>query len=148
MSEQFQIQDLPKTHEEALQRLAAAMLRWQVRVMVPALVVCVVLFTVVNGTAGLLGSVIGSVTAVASSLFTFALMRVSAKHGPYAGLAAALGGFIGKMIILLVVFTPLRDVAAIHAYSLAITMLAGVLTAAGADMVAFRRTKLPTIIPS
>lgn len=148
MSEEFQVEDLPRTHEEALQRLAAAMLRWQVRVMVPALVVCVVLFTVLNGSAGLLGSAVGAVAAVASSLFTFWLMRVSAKHGPHAGLAAALGGFIGKMIILLVVFTPLRDVPAVHAYSLAITMLAGILTAAGADMIAFRRTKLPTIIPS
>lgn len=148
MSENFQVQDLPKTHTEALQQLAAAMLRWQARLMVPALVVCVVVFTVVNGTAGLLGSVIGAVTACVSSLFTFALMRVSAKHGPHAGLAAALGGFIGKMIILLVVFTPLRGVEAIHAYSLAITMMVGILVAAGADMVAFRKTKLPTIIPS
>jgi hypothetical protein len=55
---------------------------------------------------------------------------------------------MGKMVILLAVFLPLRDVEAVHSYSLAITMLVGILTAAGADMVAFRKTKLPTIIIS
>jgi len=146
MSENFEVADLPKTHTEALQRLAEAMLRWQAKVMVPALVLAVILFTVLYGTAGLLGAGIGAVAACGSSLFTFWLMRVSAKHGPHAGLAAALGGFIGKMVILLAVFMPLRGVEAVHSYSLAITMLVGILTAAGADMVAFRKTKLPTII--
>ncbi|MBP2323183.1 hypothetical protein JOF56_003568 [Kibdelosporangium banguiense] len=148
MSENFEVPDLPKTHTEALQRLAEAMLRWQAKVMVPALLVAVVVFTVLNGMAGLLGAGIGAVAACASSMFTFWLMRISAKHGPHAGLAAALGGLIVKMIILMVVFLPLRGVEAVHSYSLAITMLVGILTAAAADMMAFRKTNLPTIIPS
>jgi hypothetical protein len=148
MSENFEVADLPKTHTEALQRLAEAMLRWQLKVMVPALVLALILFTVLEGAPGLLGAGIGVIAACGSSLFTFWLMRVSAKHGPHAGLAAALGGFIGKMVILLAVFLPLRGVEAVHSYSLAITMLVGILTAAGADMVAFRKTKLPTIIIS
>lgn len=148
MSENFEIQELPKTHGDSIRKLAAAMLRYQVRIMLPVLVAGVILFTVLYGTAGLLGSAIGLVVACLSSLFTLWLMRLSADHGPWAGMAAALGGFTGKMIILLIVFTLLRDVSALHKESLAFTLLAGVLVAAGADVLAFRRTKVPTIIPS
>jgi hypothetical protein len=148
MSENMGIEELPKTHGEALLRLAEAMLRCQVRLVLPALAAAVVVFTVLNGTAGLRGALVGAVISCLSSLFTLWLMRLSANHGPYAGMAAALGGFVGKMIILLIAFTLLRGVTALHPESLAFTMLVGVLVAAGADVLAFRQTKLPTIIPS
>jgi hypothetical protein len=148
MSENLEMTDLPKTHGDSVRKLAAAMLRYQIRIVLPVLVVAVIVFTVLYGTAGLLGAAIGLVVACLSSVFTLWLMRLSADHGPWAGMAAALGGFSGKMIILLIVFILLRDVTALHKESLAFTMLAGVLVAAGADIVAFRKTKIPTIIPS
>jgi ATP synthase protein I len=148
MTEEMKIEKLPDTHAGAVVRLADAMLRFQVRIVLPVLAVAIAVFTVVFGAAGLLGALVGAVICCASSAFTLWLMRLSAPHGPYAGMAAALGGFAGKMIILLITFMLLGGVTALHPKALAFTMLAGVLVAAGADVVAFRKTKIPTVIPS
>lgn len=63
-------------------------------------------------------------------------------------MVAALGGYIGKMVVLLVVMTLLGWVEGIHRESLAFTMLATIMVWAGAEVVAFKRTKIPTIVPS
>jgi ATP synthase protein I len=138
----------PKTHGEVVLKLADAQLRYQIMLVLPVLAIAVVLSTVLAGLNGLWGSLVGSAVAVASSAFTMWLMRISAHQGPHLVMAAALGGFVGKMVILLVVLTLLGDVTALDRNSLAFTMLAGVIVAAVADGVAFKKTKLPTIIPS
>jgi ATP synthase protein I len=138
----------PETHGEVVLKLADAQLRYQVRLVLPVLAVAVVLATVLAGPHGLWGSLVGAAVAVASSAFTMWLMRISAHQGPHLVMAAALGGFVGKMVILLIVLTLLGDVTVLHRNSLAFTMLAGVIVAAVADAVAFKKTKLPTIIPS
>jgi hypothetical protein len=138
----------PETHGEIVLKLADAQLRYQIMLVLPVLALAVVLSTILVGLDGLWGSLVGSAVAVASSAFTMWLMRISAHQGPHLVMAAALGGFVGKMVILLVVLTLLGDVTALDRNSLAFTMLAGVIVAAVADGVAFRKTKLPTIIPS
>jgi ATP synthase protein I len=148
MSENLEIEKLPETAGESVLKLANAMVRFQIRLMLPALVVAVVVFAMVFGVTGLWGSLVGAVIAAASSAFTLWLMRLTAHQGPHLSMAAALGGFIGKMIILLVALTLLGDVSALHPKALAYTMLVGVLVAVVADMVAFKRTKIPTVIPS
>src|SRR5690242_6062253 len=110
MTEDLKIEKLPATPAESVLRLAGAMLRYQVRIVLPVLAVAVVVFTVIFGIAGLFGSLVGAVITCFSSAATLWLMRLSAPHGPYAGMAAALGGFVAKMLILLVTFTLLRDV--------------------------------------
>jgi ATP synthase protein I len=142
------LDDYPDTHGKIVLKLADAQLRYQIRLVLPVLAVAVILSTVLVGLTGLWGSLVGSAVALASSAFTMWLMRISAHQGPHLVMAAALGGFVGKMIILLVVLTLLGDVTALHRYALALTMLAGVMVAAVADGVAFKKTKLPTIIPS
>jgi hypothetical protein len=148
MSEKAKTDKYPETHGEIVLKLADAQLRYQVILVLPVLAVAVVLATVLAGLNGLWGALVGAAVAVASSAFTMWLMRISAHQGPHLVMAAALGGFVGKMVILLVVLTLLGDVTALHRNSLAFTMLAGVIVAAVADGVAFRKTKLPTIIPS
>ncbi len=138
----------PETHGEIVLRLADAQLRYQIRLVLPVLAIAVVTATVLAGSHGLWGSLVGAAVAVASSAFTMWLMRISAHQGPHLVMAAALGGFVGKMVILLIVLTLLGDVTVLHRNSLAFTMLAGVIVAAVADGVAFKKTKLPTIIPS
>jgi ATP synthase protein I len=61
-------------------------------------------------------------------------------------MTGALGGFVGKMIVLLLVMMVLREITWLHILSLAYTMLAVVIVWAVMDTVAFRRTKLPTLI--
>lgn len=134
-------------HAETVRRLANAMLR---TALVPGAVTVVlgaVVATALVGVTGLVGALIGGVVAFASSLLTIWLMRTTGGMNPMFVMVAALGGYIGKMIVLLVVMTLLGGIEAIHRESLAFTMLATILVWAGAEVVAFKKTKIPTIVP-
>lgn len=135
-------------HTEALLTLAGAMFRYSIWPSLAVGVVGVVVFWLVNGMPGALGAGIGAALAIASSLLTLFLMRKSANAGPHMGMAASLGGFVLKLLLLLLIMAALKNVEALHRESLGITMIAVVIVAAGAEALAFRRTKLPTIIPA
>ncbi|WP_436491756.1 hypothetical protein [Actinokineospora sp. HUAS TT18] len=138
----------PDPHARALRTLASAMFRYALWPSLAAVVLGVVIFGILHGTKGALGALVGGSIACASSLLTLWLMRKTAGAGAHIAMAASLGGFVGKMLVLLLVMTALRDVEALHRLSLAITMIVVVVVAAGAEALAFRRTKLPTIIPA
>ncbi|MEV4733879.1 hypothetical protein [Saccharopolyspora sp. NPDC049426] len=135
-------------HAEVVRRLATAMLRTAVWPGVATVVLGAIVATVLVGVPGLVGALIGGVVAFGSSLLTIWLMRFSGGMNPQFVMVIALGGYVGKMLVLLVVMTLLGGIDAIHRESLAFTMLATVMVWAGAEVVAFKRTKIPTIIPS
>lgn len=138
--------DLPTTHGEAVTRLADAMLRTAIWPAVATVVVGIVVASVLNGVQGGVSALIGGIVAFGSSMATWWLMRKTAAMNPMMVMTGALGGFIGKMIILLLVLMVLREITWLHTTSLAYTMLAVVIVWAAMDTVAFRRTKLPTLI--
>jgi ATP synthase protein I len=138
--------DTPKTHAETVTRLADAMLRYALWPAVATVVVGIVVASVLQGVQGGVSALIGGVVAFASSLGTWWLMRKTAALNPMMVMTGALGGFFGKMIILLLVLMVFREITWLHAESLAYTMLAVVVVWAVMDTVAFRRTKLPTLI--
>lgn len=135
-------------HARAVVELAGAMFRTALWPSLGALVAGVVLFGLLNGAPGALGALVGGALAYASSLLTPFLMRKTAGLGPHIAMAASLGGFVGKLLVLLLVMTALRGVDALHPHSLGLTMVAVVLVSAAADAVAFRRAKIPTIVPA
>jgi ATP synthase protein I len=138
--------DQPRTHGEAVTRLADSMLRHALWPAVATMVVGIVVASVLFGVRGGVSALVGGVVAFASSLATWWLMRKTANLNPVMVMTGALGGFVGKMIILLLVLMVLREVTWLHTKSLAYTMLAVVIVWAVMDTVAFRRTKLPTLI--
>jgi ATP synthase protein I len=138
--------DLPRTHGEAVTRLADAMLRYALWPAVATAVAGIVVASVLFGVRGGVSALVGAVVAFASSLATWWLMRKTAALNPMLVMAGALGGFVGKMILLLLVLMVLREISWFHVQSLAYTMLAVVIVWAAMDTVAFRRTKLPTLI--
>jgi ATP synthase protein I len=138
--------DLPKTHGEAVTRLADAMLRYAIWPAVATVVAGIVVASVLHGVQGGVSALIGGIVAFGSSMATWWLMRKTADKNPMMVMTGALGGFIGKMIILLLVLMVLREITWLHTESLAYTMLAVVIVWAAMDTVAFRRTKLPTLI--
>jgi ATP synthase protein I len=138
--------DMPRTHGEAVTRLADAMLRYALWPAVVTAVAGIVVFAVLYGVRGGVSALIGGVVAFASSLATWWLMRKTAALSPMMVMTGALGGFVGKMIVLLLVMMVLREITWVHTRSLAYTMLAVVVVWAVMDTVAFRRTKLPTLI--
>jgi ATP synthase protein I len=135
-------------HTEALLTLAGAMFRYAIWPSLAVGALGVLLFGLVNGGPGAFGAGVGAALAIASSLLTLFLMRKSANAGPHMAMAASLGGFVLKLLALLLIMAALKGVDALHPESLGITMIAVVVVAAGAEAFAFRRTKLPTIIPA
>lgn len=74
-------------------------------------------------------------------------MRMVAAMPVAALLGAVLGGYTLKMAALLLVAAALQGVEAVHPIAFGLSVLAVVVTWAAAEMVAFRRTPIPTIIP-
>lgn len=134
-------------HAESVLKLADAMVKTALLPGVATVVVGAIVATVLVGWAGLFGALIGGVIAFGSSLATLWMMRKSSGMDPMAVMAVSLGGYILKLLVLLGVMTLLGNIDALHRESLAFTMLAVILVWAAAEVIAFRRTKIPTIIP-
>ncbi len=135
-------------HADSVLRLASAMLRtaW-----LPGLVTVVlgaVVSFVLVGWTGSASALLGGIVAFGSSLLTLWLMRFSAGMNAAAVMGMCLGGYIVKMLVLMLVMTLLGGFAFVQREALAFTMLATVLVWAGAEIVAFRKTPIPTITPA
>ena len=135
-------------HIKPVADAAKAMARASLIATPPAIVVCVVLFTVLNGMPGLWGSLVGGALAMLASLSTLGMMRFSAGLDPTFVMVIALGGYALKVILLFGALTLLRGVTALHPLSLGITMIVAILIAAAVEFAAFKKTKIPTIIPA
>ncbi|RSD13655.1 hypothetical protein [Amycolatopsis eburnea] len=135
-------------HAKVVLQAARAMTKASLLVTPPAVLVCIVLFSILNGLPGFLGSLVGAVLAMVASLSTLGLMRFSAGQDPMFVMVIALGGYVVKVVLLFGALTLLKGVTALHPMSLGITMIVAILVAAAAEFAAFRKTKIPTIIPS
>lgn len=136
----------PNPHAESVRKLASAMVRTAVLPALAAVVLCAAVATVFVGTTGLSGALVGGAVGFGSSLLTILLMRLSADLPVMMVMAIALGGYVFKLLALLVVMVLLKGVDAFHRPALAFSMLAVVMVWAGAEIVAFKRTKIPTLI--
>ncbi len=146
MSESEATEENP--HIKPVVDAAKAMAKASLIVTLPAIAVCVALFTVLNGVPGLLGSLVGGALSMVASLSTLGMMRFSAGQDPTFVMVVALGGYAIKVILLFAALTLLKGVTALHPLSLGITMIVAILIAAGAEFAAFKKTKIPTIIPA
>jgi hypothetical protein len=135
-------------HANSVLKLADAMLRATLVLSVGAIVLAMIVFGIVFGAHGLLGALVGGAIALASSLATIAVMRFCAALDPMMVMAIVLGSYVVKILILLGLMTLLRGVDALQPYALAITMLVTFMVAAAGEVRAFKRTKIPTIIPT
>ncbi len=73
------------------------------------------------GSDGVLSTGIAVAVVVGTQLLSGAMMSLAARFGPSALLAAALGGYLLKLLIFALLIVLLDDVAAIHGPSLAVT---------------------------
>ncbi|WP_181775666.1 hypothetical protein [Amycolatopsis pittospori] len=135
-------------HAKVVLQAANAMTKASLIFTPPAVLVCIVVFTILNGVTGLVGSLIGGVLAILSALATLGMMRMSAGMDPMFVMVIALGGYVFKILILFVALTLLRGATWLHPMSLGITMIVAILLAAAVEFNAFRKTKIPTIIPA
>ncbi|MBB3664127.1 hypothetical protein FB384_003031 [Prauserella sediminis] len=133
-------------HARSVHRLADAMLSWGLRISLPLSLITLGVSVLVAGTAGLVGGGFGVVLGQGSALVTITMMRMAAQRGPNSLLGFALGGYALKMTALLVVMLLLRDVDGFSRPALAFGMLVVVVAWAAGEVVAFQRTKTPTLV--
>ncbi|ALG13313.1 hypothetical protein [Kibdelosporangium phytohabitans] len=147
-SETFEVPKQPESAKEIVHKLATAMFKGAIWWTLGTIAVAVVVAGVLVGANGVYGALAGGAVACLSSVATLVLMRQTAGISTNMLLIAVLGGFAVKMIILLVALTALGGIEALHRNSLAFTLLATILVTATAEVFAFQRTKVPTIIPA
>ncbi|SER39412.1 hypothetical protein [Actinokineospora terrae] len=137
---------VPSTHAESQLLLADRMLRGARWPVLGTWLVGVIGWTIGAGPSGLWSAAVGGTVAAASAWGTLVLMRRTVGLNVQMLMAAVLGGFVAKMFVLLITLVLVRAIPGVHIYALATTMLAVVLVSAIAETVAFRRTKIPTLI--
>lgn len=137
---------VPETHGDAVRKLADAMLRTALLPSLGVVAIGAVIAVLVVGLPGLWGALLGGGIAIGSSLVTLFLMKQSAELPPQVVMAIALGGYLVKIAALLIVAIVFRGVSWLHPISLALTLVAAVAVWTGAEVVAFRKTKIPTLI--
>ncbi|RSM82774.1 hypothetical protein DMH04_24465 [Kibdelosporangium aridum] len=147
-SESFEVPKQPESHREIVQTLAVAMFRGAIWWTVGTVAIAVVLAGVLVGANGVYGALAGGAVGFLSSVATLVLMRQTAGLKVQTLMIAVLGGFVVKMLILLAAMIVLGGIDVLHRNSLAITLLATILVTATAEVFAFQRTKVPTIIPA
>jgi ATP synthase protein I len=136
-----------RRHADSVRTLAAAMLRTGVVFSAVATLAALAVAAAAAGWPGVYGAAVGAAVGLVSSLLTIAMMWASAPLPVESLFGVVMGGYTVKIFALLVVAFPLRQVEAIHPMSLALTVLVVVVAWAAAEVVAFRRTRIPTIIP-
>jgi len=134
------------THAGVVRGLAGAMLRGALIPTVAAVVLGIVVFGVLYGVQGAVGALVGGLVVCASSLATLWLMHRTAALELHFVMAAALGGFMLKMLVLLGVMLLLRQVPFLDARSVAYTMIATILVAAAAEARASKKNRTPNVI--
>jgi ATP synthase protein I len=133
-------------HAASVRKLAAAMLRTAWLPTLIAVAACAVLAVSIVGLPGLWGALVGGAIGIGISVLTIVLMRLSAELPPMVVMAVAMAGYVAKLLVLLVVIVTLKGVGDLHPYALGLTMLASLFVWIAAEVVAFRRTDIPTII--
>lgn len=136
-----------ETPAQAVTALAAAMLRTGLWYGGAAAVLAAVAATALAGWRGLVGAALGVLLGFLSSLATMGLMRLAAALPVETLLGVVLGGYTIKIALLLVAAVALRGAAWLDPTAFGLSVLAVVAAWAAAEVVAFRRTRIPTIIP-
>lgn len=140
------------THEKVVQKLAGEMFRGAIWAALATVAIGAVVWTVVAGVPGLVSALIGGALAIACSLITLWLMHRTANLPVQFIMIAAFGGFLGKLILLVVVMVLLRKVPALaestHENALALTMAATIVVATFMEVRASKRSRSQVIIPT
>jgi ATP synthase protein I len=147
MSEHLEIPKQPDSAEAVVLKLADAMFRGALWWAVGTVAVGVLVAGLWVGWTGVFGALVGGLVGCLSSFATLLLMRKTAKLSPHMLFAVVMAAFVGKMFLLLITMLLLGGVDFLHRESLAVTMLATVVVSAATEVMAFQRTKVPTIIP-
>jgi F0F1-type ATP synthase assembly protein I len=142
------VPELPVGQEQTLRALAASMQRNALLAGAALVVAAPVGGAVAAGVPGALSALLGVALGIGSSLFTLWLMRRSAHREPRAVMMASLGGYVQKMIILLVALFVAGSIPGVHRMSLAVGLLVTLIGVTAAEGWAGYRLRTAVVDPS
>lgn len=110
-------------------------------------VVGIVVGILVDGSAGLWGALLGAGLTIIFSGTTVLTMLKTAESSPQMMAGIVLGGWIGKMIVLVAALAVLGQFDFYNKYVFAAVLLVGVMGSVGLDYRAVSKGRMPNVVP-
>ena len=125
----------------------AVILRRSAMLTAPVALLMIVLGGVLGGTKGLLGAVIGVGLVIAFFGISVLVVGRAAKVSPQAMMAAAVGTFLVKIIVLIILLGSFQNSTAFNDKLFGLTVIVCVLAYSAAQMISSIRLKMPYVEP-
>ena len=130
-----------------LKAVLARILRQVAVVTVVVTVLGAVLGLLLQGSEGLWGALLGGVVGVVFCLTTVVTMLISEGRSPQFLAMAVLGGWLAKMLVIIVMLAILQDLTFYNRYVLTGTLVAIVLASLAIEMRAAMTARVPVVEP-
>ena len=125
----------------------AVILRRSAMLTAPVALLMIVLGGVLSGSKGLLGAIIGVGLVIAFFGISALVVSRAARVNPQAMMAAAVGTFLVKILVLIILLSTLQNSTAFSGRWFGLTVIVCVITYSAAQMVSAMRLKMPYVEP-
>jgi len=125
----------------------AVILRRSALLTAPVALLMIVLGAVLGGTKGLLGAALGVALVIVFFGVSVLVVGWAAKISPQAMMAAAVGTFLVKILVLIILLSIFQDSTAFNGKIFGLTVIVCVIAYSAAQMVSSMRLKVPYVEP-
>jgi len=125
----------------------AVIIRRSALVTAPVALLLIVLGALLGGTKGLLGAALGVALVIAFFGISVLVVGRAAKVSPQAMMAAAVGTFLVKIIVLIILLGSFQNSTAFNDKLFGLTVIVCVLAYSAAQMISSIRLKMPYVEP-
>jgi ATP synthase protein I len=125
----------------------AVILRRSAMLTAPVALLMIVLGAVLGGAKGLLGAALGVALVIVFFGISVLVVSLAAKVSPQAMMAAAVGTFLVKILVLIILVGSFQDSTAFNDKIFGLTVIVCVLAYSAAQMISSIRMKMPYVEP-
>ena len=125
----------------------AVILRRSALLTAPVALLMIVLGAILGGTKGLLGAVIGVGLVIVFFGISVLVVGRASKVSPQAMMAAAVGTFLVKILVLIILLSTFQNSTAFSGKWFGLTVIVCVIAYSAAQMVSSMRLKMPYVEP-
>jgi len=125
----------------------AVILRRSALLTAPVALLMIVLGAVLGGSKGLLGAALGVALVIVFFGISVLVVGRAAKVSPQAMMAAAVGTFLVKILILIILLGAFQDSTAFNGRIFGLTVIVCVIAYSAAQMISSMRLKIPYVEP-
>ena len=125
----------------------AVILRRSAMLTAPVALLMIVLGAVLGGAKGLIGAALGVGLVIAFFGISVLVVGRAARVSPQAMMAAAVGTFLVKILVLIILLSAFQNSTAFNARFFGLTVIVCVLAYSAAQMISSMRLKVPYVEP-